>query len=73
MGDQDQAKKWVYTWYTTAGKLDRSTLFGDDEDLYTSFTLPEDPGPFRVYLTVRDDQGGVNLIYRDFNAVESTD
>ena len=73
MIDQEKASQWVYTWYSTAGKLDRPTLFGDDEELQTSFTLPEDPGPFRIYLTVRDDQGGVNLMYRDFNAVESTD
>ena len=71
--DEEMAKTWVYTWYTTDGKLDPPTLFGDDEELKTELTLPEEAGPLRIYLTVRDNQGGVSLIHRDFTIIESED
>ena len=71
--DSDMASKWVYTWYTTDGKIETPTLFGDETDLQTNFTFPEDSGPLRVYLTVRDEQGGVNLMYRDFTVIDSED
>ena len=68
--DKDVAKTWVYSWYITEGELEKEVLFGDAEELKTTLTLPETPGPLRVYLTVRNEQGGVSVVYRDFSIVD---
>lgn len=57
-----------YSWYTTAGELDR--FRGSEEQLENTFIAPDEPGPARISVFVRDQRGGVSTASLDINVVE---
>jgi len=57
-------------WLSTDGELDRvrgelDQLEGMEDQLETEWSAPEEPGPVRIFATVRDGRGGVAVTHQD--------
>lgn len=50
----------LYSWFATGGDLLRSRTVSDEQfdQLENTLTLPEEPGPVRVWVVARDGRGG---------------
>ncbi|MFN3203047.1 MAG: hypothetical protein ACE366_31930 [Bradymonadia bacterium] len=55
----DATEELAYTWYTTAGETDPPVTFGDVQR--TTLKLPAEAGLVRVFVTVRDGRGGLDV------------
>ncbi len=63
-----------FSFYTTYGSLSAlrstdTTLTGEPGLISSDYTAPEQPGPARLWVVVRDGRGGIGWIERDFNVV----
>ena len=66
--DQEATEKTetlLFSWYTTSGSFDKPLRL--QEDTSTTLTLGEESGPQRLYLTLRDGRGGVDLMMINFD------
>ena len=61
-------EKLLFSWYTTSGSFDKPIRLA--EDTSTTLTLGEEPGEHRLYLTLRDGRGGVDLRMISFTLSE---
>ena len=61
----------VFTWLVSSGKLEEEVGFADQ--IETTLTLPDEPGPVRLFLTVRDGRGGVDVQSVDLVVSESSE
>ena len=59
-----ETENLLFSWYTTSGTFDKPVRLA--EDTSTLLTVGEDIGPQRLYLTLRDGRGGVDLRVIDF-------
>lgn len=53
----------LVSWYATAGEFKFERTAGDMQD--NEFTLPEEPGPVRIYAVIRDGRGGFGVFEQD--------
>ena len=58
----------LFSWFVTAGELksEYGYIDGDDSLLDTTLTLPKEEGKMRVYLSLRDGRGGLDIKYIEF-------
>ena len=62
-----QTESLLFSWYTTSGTFDKPIRLA--EDTSTNLTLGEDSGNHRIYLTLRDGRGGVDLRMVEFEVL----
>ena len=53
----------LVSWYATSGEFKFERTAGDMQD--NELTLPEEPGPVRIYAVVRDGRGGFGVFEQD--------
>lgn len=58
----------IISWYSSSGEFELTRTTGDE--LENILTLPEEPGPVRIYVIVRDGRGGFGLAVTDFEVTE---
>ena len=58
----------LFSWYTTSGTFDKPVRLADDTS--ATLTVGEEVGPQRLYLTLRDGRGGVDLRMVEFEVTE---
>lgn len=68
--DIETGSDLLLSWYVSGGELDRALASG--ELLDNTWELPEEPGPARLFLVVRDRDGGVDVVSRRVEIVEGT-
>ncbi len=56
-----------WQWYATGGTFSDADSVGNVTDAHPAFTRP--PGPFTLWLILRDGRGGVAWVRRDFSAL----
>lgn len=63
-GESKSEETLLFSWYTTSGAFDKPVRLS--EDTSTTLTVGEEPGRQRLYLTLRDGRGGVDLRMLEF-------
>lgn len=62
-----QTERLTYTWFTTGGETDPPVTIWNDttgNGDTSVLNLPAEPGEVDLYVTVRDDRGGIEIISR---------
>lgn len=59
---ESKREDYLCSWYTSGGKTDPIRTF--DATRETTLTLPDEPGPLEVIVTVRDGRGGLAVSRR---------
>ncbi|MCA9528105.1 MAG: hypothetical protein KC549_17585 [Myxococcales bacterium] len=69
---EEETEELLYSWYATGGNIDRSRTVTDDlfDQRENEFTLPEEPGPVRLYVIARDGRGGFAVRSLDLQVSE---
>lgn len=65
---QEEKEELLIGWLTTGGELDGPYSFMDDP--HTELTLPDEPQMVRVFVTVRDGRGGLDVQSIDLNVTK---
>ena len=65
----EQEEELIIAWFTSAGELEPAVTLLNSPD--TVLTLAEDPGIHRIFLTVRDGRGGVDVKTVDIEVEEA--
>ena len=56
---QAQTEELLLSWFSSGGLFDKSRTL--DPDRPNTLTLPDEPGPLRLFVVVRDGRGGVSV------------
>ena len=75
-GDQEPVnEELLFSWFVTAGELksEYGYIDGDDSLLDTTLTLPKEEGKMRVYLSLRDGRGGLDIKYIEFEVTSPSE
>lgn len=61
---EETTEELLYSWFTTGGELDPERGVGEMRQ--ARLRLPDEPGPLRIYVAVRDGRGGLAVASHDF-------
>lgn len=64
---EERDEELIISWYSSDGQFEFTRTTG--EELSNTLTLPEDPGPVRIYAVVRDGRGGFGVASTDITVL----
>lgn len=67
----EQTETLLFSWYTTTGRFESPIRLSEDTE--TTLTIGDEPGTHRVYLSLRDGRGGVDLKAVEFKVEERSE